>query len=84
MLAPENTLAAFKIAADSKAEYAELDVQETKDGQLVITHDSNLKELQELIKMYGMLIMMKLKNMMQVVILTKIIKARKCLLLRKF
>lgn len=45
LLAPENTLAAFKIAADSKAEYAELDVQETKDGQLVITHDSNLKRV---------------------------------------
>lgn len=41
--APENTMAAFKEAVESKAEYAELDVQETKDGQLVITHDSNFK-----------------------------------------
>lgn len=42
-LAPENTLASLKMAIESKAEYAEIDVQETKDGELVLTHDSNLK-----------------------------------------
>jgi glycerophosphoryl diester phosphodiesterase len=40
--APENTLAAFKKAIELKADYIELDVQLTKDGELVIIHDSNV------------------------------------------
>ncbi|MPQ44852.1 glycerophosphodiester phosphodiesterase family protein, partial [Clostridium tarantellae] len=43
LLAPENTLSALKVAIDSKAKYAEIDVQEAKDGTLVLTHDSNFK-----------------------------------------
>ena len=43
MLAPENTLAAFKEAIISQAEYIETDVQETKDGELILIHDSNFK-----------------------------------------
>ncbi|NFE93762.1 glycerophosphodiester phosphodiesterase [Clostridium botulinum] len=42
-IAPENTLAALKEAIISEAEYAEIDVQETKDGELIISHDSNFK-----------------------------------------
>ena len=41
-IAPENTLAAFKKAIDVKADYFELDVHETKDGQLVVIHDHDL------------------------------------------
>ncbi|MGX4599983.1 glycerophosphoryl diester phosphodiesterase membrane domain-containing protein [Faecalimicrobium sp. JNUCC 81] len=41
--APENTLVAFNEAFNSQAEYAEIDVQETKDGELIIIHDSNFK-----------------------------------------
>lgn len=41
--APENTLPAFESAIASKADYAELDVQQTKDGVIVVMHDSNLK-----------------------------------------
>lgn len=41
--APENTLPAFEAAIQSGADYAELDVQQTKDGVVVITHDSDLK-----------------------------------------
>lgn len=41
--APENTLSALKLAINHGADYVELDAQETKDGAIVITHDSNLK-----------------------------------------
>ncbi|HAN43806.1 MAG TPA: glycerophosphodiester phosphodiesterase [Ruminococcaceae bacterium] len=37
--APENTLEAFKIAADQQADGVELDIQLTKDGELVVIHD---------------------------------------------
>ncbi len=40
--APENTIPAFESAIASKADYAELDVQQTKDGVIVVMHDSNL------------------------------------------
>ena len=41
--APENTLAAFSLAIEEGADYIELDVRETKDGELIIMHDENLK-----------------------------------------
>lgn len=42
--APENTLPAFQAAIDTgETDYAELDVQQTKDGVVVLTHDTNLK-----------------------------------------
>ena len=41
--APENTLPAFQLAIDQGCEWAELDVQMTSDGVVVVTHDSNLK-----------------------------------------
>lgn len=37
--APENTLAAFELAAEQGADGIELDVQLSKDGRLVIIHD---------------------------------------------
>ena len=39
---PENTMSAFRGAADAGADYVELDVRQTSDGVLVIMHDSNL------------------------------------------
>lgn len=39
---PENTLAAFRGAADAGADYVELDVRRTKDGVLVVMHDDSL------------------------------------------
>ncbi|WP_369281981.1 glycerophosphodiester phosphodiesterase [Oscillibacter sp. GMB15532] len=39
---PENTMAAFRGAADAGADYVELDVRQTSDGVLVAMHDSNL------------------------------------------
>ncbi len=41
--APENTLPAFEAAIEAGADCAELDVQMTKDGVVVVTHDTNLK-----------------------------------------
>lgn len=43
--APENTLAALKIAMDQKADYAEIDVQRTLDGTVVVVHDRDLMRL---------------------------------------
>ncbi len=37
--APENTLAALELAIDSGARWAEVDVQRTSDGVLVLVHD---------------------------------------------
>ena len=41
--APENTIPAFEAAINNYADYVELDVQETKDGVVVVMHDSNTK-----------------------------------------
>jgi len=40
--APENTMAAFEKALHMKADYIELDVQMSKDGKLVIIHDTTV------------------------------------------
>ncbi len=40
--APENTLEAFKLAAEMKADAVELDVQLTKDNELVVIHDEKI------------------------------------------
>lgn len=41
--APENTLYAFSDAISAGADFIELDMQQTRDGVLVVMHDSNLK-----------------------------------------
>lgn len=40
---PENTIPAFKGAIEIGADWIELDVQETADGEVVVMHDSSLK-----------------------------------------
>lgn len=40
--APENTIAAFNKAIELGVDLLEMDVRETKDGQLVIMHDMNI------------------------------------------
>ncbi|WP_425445453.1 glycerophosphodiester phosphodiesterase [Virgibacillus ndiopensis] len=40
--APENTMAAFQKAFEMKADYIEIDVQLSKDGKMVIMHDTTL------------------------------------------
>lgn len=44
-LFPENTLASFAGAIDIGVDYIELDVQLTKDGQVVVFHDDDLKRI---------------------------------------
>lgn len=39
--APENTLAAFQLAIDQGADWIELDVQESADGEVIVMHDSD-------------------------------------------
>jgi len=43
--APENTLAAIRKAIESGADYAEVDVQQTADGVVVLLHDRDLKRV---------------------------------------
>ena len=43
--APENTMAAMAKALDDLADYVEIDVQETKDGVVVLGHDDSLKRV---------------------------------------
>ncbi len=46
-LAPENTLAAAKKARDADAYAWEMDVQMSRDGHLVITHDATLERVSD-------------------------------------
>ncbi len=43
--APENTLKAFRLAAEQKADGIELDILLSRDGIVVVTHDENLMRL---------------------------------------
>lgn len=43
--APENTLAALELAINQGADWVEIDVQETRDGEVVVIHDSDLKKI---------------------------------------
>jgi glycerophosphoryl diester phosphodiesterase len=45
--APENTLAAFRKAIEDRADWIELDVQETADGHVVVFHDSDFMKLSD-------------------------------------
>lgn len=43
--APENTLAAFHLAADMEADWFELDCMYTADGQVIVIHDYDLERV---------------------------------------
>jgi len=43
--APENTMAAFRAAMEAGATYAELDVQHTRDLQLIVLHDGDVMRM---------------------------------------
>ena len=43
--APENTLAAMELAISEGADWVEIDVQETWEGEVVVIHDSDLKKI---------------------------------------
>lgn len=40
--APENTFAGFDLAVEMKADYIEIDVQRSKDGEIVVIHDTTV------------------------------------------
>lgn len=44
-LAPENTLTAVQEAIDNGADWVEIDVQETSDGEVVVVHDSDFMKV---------------------------------------
>ncbi|MBQ9155413.1 MAG: hypothetical protein IJ137_01380 [Eubacterium sp.] len=44
-LAPENTLAAFRLAAEVPFDSMETDIRRTRDGKLVLMHDASLKRM---------------------------------------
>ncbi|TWT74420.1 Glycerophosphoryl diester phosphodiesterase [Posidoniimonas polymericola] len=43
--APENTLASIGLAIEEGADFVEIDVQETADGQIVVLHDSDFMKV---------------------------------------
>ena len=43
--APENSLSALKLAIEHGADYAEIDVQHTADGQIVLMHDADFMRI---------------------------------------
>ncbi|HHO65503.1 MAG TPA: hypothetical protein ENJ71_03160, partial [Epsilonproteobacteria bacterium] len=43
--APENTIASFKQAIADGTDWIELDVQESKDGEVIVIHDSDVMKL---------------------------------------
>lgn len=43
--APENSLAAFRLAIEQGADVVELDVQESADGEVLVAHDSDLMKV---------------------------------------
>jgi len=43
--APENSLSALRLAMQEGADFAEIDVQETADGVVVVLHDQDLRRL---------------------------------------
>ena len=45
VVAPENSLAAFRAAMDAGATYAELDVQLSRDRRIVVIHDGDLMRM---------------------------------------
>lgn len=47
---PENTMSAFIGAKNLGADFIELDVQQTKDGSIVVMHDKNLKRVAKMDK----------------------------------
>lgn len=51
--APENTLPSWKLAIEAGADMAELDYYHSKDGELVVFHDSTLDRTTDAVKRWG-------------------------------
>ena len=61
--APENTKAAILKAITDGADYVEIDVVETKDGELILCHDLNLKRICGIKKDIGTMTYQELKDL---------------------
>jgi len=61
-VAPENTLLSAQRAFDLQADQWELDVQESKDGELVLIHDPNFKHTTNAMKVFPMRFFWKVHN----------------------
>ena len=44
---PENTMPSFELAEDLDSDYVELDIHLTKDGELIVMHDDDVKRTTE-------------------------------------
>ncbi len=62
-LAPENTMAAFSQAIDSNLDMVELDIQLTKDEELVVFHDDDLSRIAGVNKQVDELNLKELKEL---------------------
>lgn len=62
-VAPENTLAAIRAAIEERADAAEIDVQLTKDGHVVVIHDYSLSRLANDPRRVGELTLEELKEL---------------------
>lgn len=51
-VAPENTLVAIKAAIARDADFVEVDVQRSKDGRLVLVHDTNLRRTTDIERVF--------------------------------
>ncbi|MED4287264.1 glycerophosphodiester phosphodiesterase family protein [Priestia megaterium] len=61
--APENTIAAFDKAVEMKADYIEIDVQRSKDGKLVVIHDTTVDRTTDGTGKVGNLTFNELRNL---------------------
>jgi glycerophosphoryl diester phosphodiesterase len=61
--APENTLASFRLAGKMGADVSELDVQETRDHQLVVIHDTTLTRTTNVKKVFPKLKPWRVRNL---------------------
>jgi glycerophosphoryl diester phosphodiesterase len=61
--APENTLAALNNAVKNGATYAEIDVQETKDHELILLHDASFNRTANVSKVASELTLNEIKDL---------------------
>lgn len=61
--APENTISAFDKAVEMKADYIEIDVQRSKDGELVVIHDTSVDRTTDGTGKVGALTFEQLRNL---------------------
>lgn len=63
LLAPENTLPALDYAIEAHSDAAEIDIQQTKDGILILMHDRSLKRITGVNQEVGALSLRELKQL---------------------